>query len=134
MMNSETQSSSTRLTDQAGISAELQQQASQAEDHAWIEVIQRMDEIYADLVHYQVELEEKNSALEDAQSFIQSVVSAMTEILIVCDINGKIQQVNQALIDTIGLQKEQLIHQPLSSLFSEQYLPMVAEFPEHIRS
>jgi len=33
---------------------------------AWIEVIQRMDDIYADLVEHQVELEKKNDALEDA--------------------------------------------------------------------
>ncbi len=134
MIKTDLHQSSARLTDQAGISAELQQQAEQAEDHAWIEVIQRMDEIYADLVRYQVELEEKNSALEDAQGFIQSVVSAMTEILIVCDINGKIQQVNQAFVDSMGLQLEELIDQPLSILFSDDYLPLVSEFPEHIRS
>ena len=38
-----------------------------AGEAAWIEVIRKMDETYADLVHYQVELEQKNSALEDAQ-------------------------------------------------------------------
>lgn len=122
------------LTDQVGIPAELQAQAKLADEHAWIEVIQRMDNIYADLVHYQVELEDKNSQLEEAQSFIQSVISSMSEILIVCDINGHIQQVNQALLDNIGATETQLNNAPLSSLFSEKDLAMVANFPEHIRS
>lgn len=134
MIDSSLQRSSTSLTDQVGLTPELQQQADQAEDHAWIEVIHRMDEIYTDLVRYQVELEEKNAELEDAQSFIQSVISSMSEILIVCDINGKIQQVNQALIESIGLPHGKLLKQPLSTLFSKQYLPLIAEFPEHIRS
>ncbi|MCP4397387.1 MAG: hypothetical protein GY801_08835, partial [bacterium] len=122
------------LTGQIGFTPGLQQEARRADDHAWIEVIQRMDDIYADLVHYQVELEEKNSQLEDAQRFIQSVISSMSEILIVCDINGHIQQVNQALLDNIGIEESQITSKPLSMLFSEKYLPMVADFPEHIRS
>ena len=122
------------LTDQVGIPAELQAEAKLADDHAWIEVIQRMDDIYADLVRYQVELEDKNSQLEEAQSFIQSVISSMSEILIVCDINGRIQQVNQALLDNIGVTEKQINDKPLASLFSEKDLAMVADFPEHIRT
>ncbi len=30
-------------------------------DEAWVSVIQKMDETYADLVHYQVEIEQKKS-------------------------------------------------------------------------
>jgi len=48
---------------------------------AWIEVIQKMDEVYADLVHYQVEVEAKNSALEEAQRFIESVQQSMTDVV-----------------------------------------------------
>ena len=44
-----------------------------------------MDETYADLVRYQVDLEEKNSSLEAAQQFIASVLASMTDVLIVCD-------------------------------------------------
>ncbi|MCP4876275.1 MAG: PAS domain-containing protein [Gammaproteobacteria bacterium] len=124
----------TSLTDQVGLTPGLRRDARRADDHAWIEVIQRMDDIYADLVHYQVELEEKNSQLEDAQSFIQSVISSMSEILIVCDINGHIQQVNQALLDNIGIEEFRIMGKPLSMLFSEKFLPMVADIPEHIRS
>lgn len=125
---------SPKLTDMAVLPEKLQQQVRRADDQAWIDVIQQMDNIYADLVRYQVELEEKNSALENAQRFIHSVISSMSDVLIVCDINGHIQQVNQALTDIIGIDEEQLTGQPLHILFSDKDLPMVDDFPEHIRS
>lgn len=75
---------------------------------AWIEVIRKMDETYADLVHYQIELEEKNSALEDAQGFIASVLASMTDVLIVCDVEGRVQQVNQALEELVGRREVEL--------------------------
>ncbi|MDJ0779477.1 MAG: histidine kinase dimerization/phospho-acceptor domain-containing protein [Gammaproteobacteria bacterium] len=123
-----------RLLDQAGLSPELEEEARRADDQAWIDVIQRMDSIYTDLVHYQVELEEKNSELEDAQRFIQSVISSMTEVLIVCDVSGRIQQVNQALLDHIGVTAEALIGESLTMLFSKKDLSKVADFPQHIRA
>ena len=44
---------------------------------AWIEVIRKMDENYADLVRYQVELEGKNSELEEAQRLIAQAEEAL---------------------------------------------------------
>ena len=122
------------LTQKAGVPDNLELQARRADDQAWIEVIQKMDSIYADLVHYQVELEEKNSALENAQRFIQSVISSMTDILIVCNVDGAIQRVNQALVNIIGKDQEALVGTPLRRLFARRYQPMVADFLEHIRS
>ncbi len=122
------------LTQKAGLPDNLELQARRADDHAWIEVIRKMDSIYADLVHYQVELEEKNSALENAERFIQSVISSMTDILIVCNVDGSIQQVNQALVEIIDRRQEDLVGTPLRRLFASRYQPMVADFLEHIRS
>jgi two-component system sensor histidine kinase HupT/HoxJ len=133
-MNPSTEEREHSLADQAGLSTNLKGQARRADDHAWIEVIQQMDNIYADLVHYQVELEKKNSALENAQRFIESVISSMTDILIVCDINGHIQQTNQALEELIGLDAPSLRGRSLDKLFDESCRAQVAEFPEHIRS
>ncbi|MHB1881925.1 MAG: hypothetical protein ACYCPA_07035, partial [Acidithiobacillus sp.] len=64
-----------------------------AQEIVWIDVIHKMDETYADLVRYQVELEKKNGALEDAQHFLASILASMTDVLIVCDLTGAIQQV-----------------------------------------
>lgn len=103
-------------------------------EEAWIDVIQKMDSVYADLVRYQVELEEKNSALEEAQQFIGSVLSAITDVLIVCDIRGRIQQVNRALVELTGRNETELIGTSFEALFSPESLPMVSEFPDKLRS
>lgn len=60
-------------------------------DDAWVSVIQKMDEAYADLVHTQVEVEQKNVELEEAKSFFDSIQSSMSDVLIVCGPNGEIQ-------------------------------------------
>ncbi len=103
-------------------------------DDAWIEVIQQMDAIYADLVTYQVELEKKNEELEQAHQFIESVLSSMHDVLVVADIDGKIQRVNQTLERLIGQRSEALKGKPLSALFPPSAAPLVNAFPEKIRS
>ena len=71
-------------------------------EDAWIEVIQKMDEVYNDLLQYEVALEEKNAALEESHQFIESVLTSMSDILIVCDRNGKIVEVNASLCQFVG--------------------------------
>ena len=133
MSHSVTEASNS-LTELAGISPALHEEALRAEDHAWIEVIQRMDSTYAELVESQVKLEEKNAELENAQRFIDSVLSSISDILIVCNINGTIQQVNKALIEFVDQPSTKVIGKPLSVLFSDKYQARIAEFPERIRS
>jgi two-component system sensor histidine kinase HupT/HoxJ len=55
-----------------------------AEDGIWLDVIRKMDEVYNDLLQYEVALEEKNATLEDTQQFISSVLTSMSDLLIVC--------------------------------------------------
>ena len=64
-------------------------------EDAWVSVIQKMDEAYADLVRYQVEVEEKNLELEENKQFFDSIQSSMSDVLIVCDHSGYIQRVNR---------------------------------------
>lgn len=123
-----------KLTDQSGMPYDLKKHAHGTDDQAWIEVIQHMDSIYADLVRHQVELEEKNAELENTQNFIQSVISSISDILIVCDINGYIQQVNKALEKVVNKTSSELTGKPFNTLISDKYQAMVAQFSEHIRS
>ena len=101
---------------------------------AWIEVIQRMDEYYADLVNQQVIIEEKNAALEEAQQFIENVLSSMHDVLVVTDLQGIIQRVNRSLEILTQKSAEQLIGQPLQQLFPEHAHQEVNTFPQRIRS
>ncbi|MBM4179996.1 MAG: PAS domain-containing protein [Betaproteobacteria bacterium] len=88
-------------------------------EDAWIEVIQKMDEVYNDLLQYEVALEEKNAALEESQQFVFSVLASMSDILVVCDRDGKIEVVNQALVAFSGKPESALIGMPLFDLFAD---------------
>lgn len=118
------------LIKKAGVTESLE--LSPSTESAWIEVIHKMDSVYADLVRYQVELEQKNSELEEAQQFISSVLSAMTDVLIVCDNDAVIQQVNAALEKVTGTPGSALLQRPLGVLFSEDSASMVEQFPEKL--
>ncbi|WP_238119872.1 sensor histidine kinase [Xanthobacter sp. NFM-26] len=85
-------------------------------DQAWIAVIQKMDEAYAELVSQQVELEAKNAALEEAQGFIAGLLGAMTDVLVACDLSGRVEQVNLAAERAFGQRAEALVGRPLAEL------------------
>jgi two-component system sensor histidine kinase HupT/HoxJ len=91
-----------------------------------------MDVIYADLVNSQVALEEKNTELEQAQQFIESVLSSMHDILVVTNIDGKIQRVNLALEKLTGKPSDYFTTQPLNILFPNTATSQVNEFPQKI--
>lgn len=129
-MSSNQDKNNSSLIDQAGVSQSLH--LSPSSEDAWIEVIHKMDSVYADLVHYQVELEQKNAALEDAQQFINSVLSAMTDVLIVCNTEGRVVRVNTALVNLTGMPAEAFIDCPLSEVLGDDSTEMVDQFPEKL--
>lgn len=101
-------------------------------EETWIEVIQQMDRVYAELLDSQVALEEKNEELENAQEFIASVMSSMTDLMIVCDTDGHIQQVNNALELLTGISAEELAGRPLIEVLSGSNLDTQTEFQSHL--
>jgi two-component system sensor histidine kinase HupT/HoxJ len=101
-----------------------------ASEIAWMDVIHKMDETYENLVRHQVELEQKNSELEEVQTFISSVQSSMTDVMIVCDAEGRIQQVNRSLEALTGRPAADWIDQPLSALFAPSSKKLADSFRE----
>ena len=85
----------------------------------WIDVIRKMDEVYNDLLQYEVALEEKNAALEQSHQFIESVLASMSDILIVCDRHGNIEEVNASLQRFTGRLEKDLKGTPVSDLFAD---------------
>ncbi|MEW8015463.1 MAG: ATP-binding protein [Candidatus Sedimenticola endophacoides] len=120
------------LIDQAGVTESLE--LTPSTERAWIEVIHKMDSVYADLVRYQVQLEEKNSALEEAYQFINSVLAAMTDVLIVCDTDAVVLQVNSALERLTGKPESSFLGRPLEALFGVESAALVDRFPERLGS
>ena len=77
-------------------------QPAGVDDAVWMDVIHKMDEVYSQLVRDEIELEKKNSELEQSQQFIFSVLSAMSDVLLVCNENGEIEETNAALCELVG--------------------------------
>jgi two-component system sensor histidine kinase HupT/HoxJ len=91
-----------------------------AEDGIWLDVIRKMDEVYNDLLQYEVALEEKNATLEDTQQFISSVLTSMSDLLIVCSRAGVIESVNEALASLLGVDAEALHGRTVFDLFADE--------------
>ncbi|MDO8788805.1 MAG: ATP-binding protein [Sulfuritalea sp.] len=91
-----------------------------AEDGIWLDVIRKMDEVYNDLLQYEVALEEKNATLEDTQQFISSVLTSMSDLLIVCSRAGVIESVNEALASLLGVDATGLHGRTVFDLFADE--------------
>jgi two-component system sensor histidine kinase HupT/HoxJ len=90
------------------------------DEAAWLDVIHKMDEVYQQLVHDEIALEEKNTQLEQSQQFIMSLLSAMSDVLVACDSQGRIEETNVALCELVGQGDAQLRgSSALSLLFDE---------------
>ena len=78
------------------------------DDSAWMDVIHRMDEVYQQLVRDEVALEEQNAKLEQSQQFIMSLLTAMSDVLVACDSQGRIEETNSALCELVGRSEVEL--------------------------
>lgn len=106
-----------------------------ADETAWLEVVHRMEEVYNDVLRYQVELEEKNDALEEAQQFILSVLTSMSDVLIVCDKNGRVEEVNQALLTLLEASRKSTHGAALADLLAdEESRHKAASFPNRLKT
>ncbi|MBC7905340.1 MAG: PAS domain-containing protein [Rhodospirillaceae bacterium] len=83
-----------------------------------------MEEVYSDLIQYEVELEEKNAALEEAQRFITSVLSSVSDILVVCDSKGVLQQVNLAFLKLTDFAEVDLLGSNLADVLAQDVGPL----------
>jgi two-component system sensor histidine kinase HupT/HoxJ len=79
-----------------------------------------MDEVYNELLQYEVVLEKKNTELEESQQFIYSILSSMSDLLVVCDRNGLIEEVNHSLLAFTGRSEQELKGEKLATLFSDE--------------
>lgn len=89
------------------------------DESTWLDVIQKMDEVYTRLIDDEVELEKKNTELEQSQQFIFSVLTSMSDVLVVCDERGLIEQANAALCELVGRREEQLRGSSLADLLAD---------------
>ncbi|WP_051219080.1 PAS domain-containing sensor histidine kinase [Oceanobacter kriegii] len=102
-------------------------------EDAWLSVIQKMDEAYADLVDYQVQVEEQNVELEESRTFFDGVLAAMSDVLIACDHEGRIQQVNRACEELTGKTGAMLAGESIVTLVAEVSRPVLKDCMNRVR-
>lgn len=88
-------------------------------DDAWLDVIQKMDDVYSQLLRDEVALEQKNAQLEASQQLIYSLLSSMSDVLVASDAQGLIEQTNQALCDLVGYPEDSLLGTPMKGLLHD---------------
>lgn len=94
--------------------------AGEAGDQLWMDVIHKMDEVYNELLDYEVALEDKNAALEESQQFIVSVLTSMSDVLVVCNRQGVIEDVNPAMLALSGRSEVALKGSSVLDLFADE--------------
>ena len=88
-------------------------------DDTWLDVIQKMDEVYSQLLRDEVALEQKNAQLEASQQLIYSLLSSMSDVLVAADAKGQIEQTNQALCELVGRPEQELLGLPVAQLLHQ---------------
>ncbi len=87
---------------------------NQFQEQDWVQVLQAMEESYAQSLQYQAEIEAKNEALNQANNFISGVLSAMSDLLVVVDAQLNITQVNPAFLKLTGFDESSVLQHPLT--------------------
>lgn len=71
-------------------------------DQAWSDVLQAMDRTYAELVDYQEQLETRNAELTNLRRFLASIMSSISDFLIVADREGRVSDASQSFRTAVG--------------------------------
>jgi len=90
------------------------------QEKMWIEIIKRMETIYAELAKTTTEIENKNRELIRANELTNSIMRSMVDPLVVLDSKGNIQMMNKALLDLTEYTEEELTGQPMELIFQRE--------------
>ena len=100
-------------------SASAPSAAAGVDESTWLDVIQKMDEVYSQLVADEIALEAKNAELEQSQQFIFSLLAAMSDVLVAINRDGRIEETNAALCALTGIDDATLRGTPLAAWMAD---------------
>lgn len=92
---------------------------ARVEDGPWIEIIQKMELLYADLARMQTDAERRNEELSRAKAFADNILRSLVNSLVVTDGESVITMANDACTQLLGYAKEELLGQPLGMIFAD---------------
>jgi PAS domain S-box-containing protein len=91
----------------------------QLEEGPWIEIIQGMELLYADLARVQTEAEKKAAELSRAKAFTDNIIRSMVNSLIVADSDFLIATANDACSQMLGYARDELLGKPIGTIFAD---------------
>lgn len=89
------------------------------DDQTWRDVVAAMDRTYSELVDYQERLEAQNRELDEMRQFMASVLSSISEMLIVVDRSLGIERTGGAFSDILGFDTAPMAGTPLTDLLDD---------------
>ena len=91
-------------------------------DETWVDVMRAVDRTYAELVDYQTQLEARNAELDEMRSFMASVFASVSDVLIVVDRHGTVEQAAGSFEALLGIRPADVQGQPLSTIGNDPRL------------
>ncbi len=88
-------------------------------EKAWSDVLAAFDTAYAELVSHQQLLEDQNEELHEFRRLLNSILTSVSDLMMVVGRDGRIEQVSASLEAATGSSSEGLIGQAALSLFEE---------------
>ena len=89
------------------------------EDGPWIEIIQKMESLYADLARMQTDAERRNEDLSRSKAFADNIIRSLVNSLVVTDSEFTITMANDACRQLLGYTKEELYGKPIGTILPE---------------
>lgn len=96
-------------------------------DEVWMEVLSAVDRTYADLVDYQERLERQNAELEAMRRFLASILASVSDVLIIVNRNGAIEETSASLLRHLGADHDTLTDRPVGILFADDWRQGLAD-------
>ncbi|MBM4036873.1 MAG: PAS domain S-box protein [Planctomycetes bacterium] len=93
--------------------------SAQLEESLWIEIIRRMEQLYADLAQAQTVAERKNEELLRAKAFADNILRSMVNSLLTTDRDSVITTVNDACCRLLVYGREELVGKPIETIFAD---------------
>ncbi|MEM7247090.1 MAG: GAF domain-containing protein [Acidobacteriota bacterium] len=84
----------------------------------------------AEVERVTAELKEANVELREIQEFNESILSHMSSGLVALDLDGRITMINRAAQTLMAVSEEEMLDQPLATLFGEEVAPIISGAPE----
>lgn len=99
----------------------MAQEAANFGEEAWVDVLEAVDKTYAELVDYQEQLEARNTELMQLRSFLSSVMTSISDFLIVTGKDCRITDASASFCAAVGVAKEDLIGRDIGGFLSDSH-------------